>query len=187
MRSCVQKVNRNHVTEKSIFNGLVVWNQGNEEARQNDFPELFEELIQLNKMSAEVLEETVLKVDLVTKSCECLHLITKSACKRSKSDSLVNIVSFGGTDSQGKCIEVYNDSNKPSTNYPDLPQHVSFHCSLLSNNFVYCVGGSINNDNEKLIAQSNVWRLNLDDPDLEWEKVAPLKQRRCLMGGAVFH
>ena len=102
LRCCIEKLERKHVTEHSIFNGLVVWCEVNEEARKNDFPELFEQLIQLDRMSVEILNDAVLEVDLVKKSCQCLHVVTKSLCQRNKSFDQTRIVSFGGISCQGK-------------------------------------------------------------------------------------
>ena len=187
LRSCIAKLDRNHTTDSSIFNGLIIWSQADEEVRKTDFPELFRELIQLDKMSVEVLEKTVLKVDLVSKSYQCLNLVTKSVFQRDRRVGLTKILSFGGTNFQGKCTEVYNGGNKPSKKYPNLPKHLDAHCLLPCNNFVYCIGGSIENVEGKSVPQNKVWRLNLDDQVLKWKRVTRLKQKRFAMGGAVFH
>ena len=187
VRSCIKKLNRRYATEESIFNGLVVWSLGNEYGGKNDFPDLFEQLIRLDGMSLEVLEETVLKEDLVKRSSQCLNVVTKSLCHRSKGFGSNTLISLGGRKAQGKCFEVYNCSNKPSKEYSDLPHPLYGHCSLPSKNFVYCIGGLVDSDNGNLTVQINVWRFNINDKNSKWEKVAPLKQKRCLMGGAVFH
>ena len=154
--ACIEKLNRNHATEVSIFNGLVVWSKVDDLTRKNNFPELFKYLIKLGAMPVEILDQTVLKEDLVTENKDCWKLVTKDLCQRYKSFSATNIVSFGGTKSLRKSIKLYNCSNKPSKEYPDLPSPMNAHCSLLSNNFVYCIGGSIGNDDGQSFAQSKV-------------------------------
>ena len=59
VRCCIEKLNRYHAREDSIFNGLVVWIHADDKSRENDFPELFEQLIDLDAMPSEILEETV--------------------------------------------------------------------------------------------------------------------------------
>ena len=50
--SIIQKLKLNHVTEESIFSGLIVWIQVDNSGRKNDFPAMFKELIELHEMPA---------------------------------------------------------------------------------------------------------------------------------------
>ena len=183
---CMDKLDRNFATEKSIFNGLVVWCKVDESTREHKFPGLFEQLIQLNAMPEDVIENIVLKETLVTENKPCLKVLTKNFWQRSKSLGSTNIISLGGRYANGKCIEVKSSTTKIQKHYPDLPSNLDCHCSLKTNNLIYCIGDCTEDDNDKLIVCKNVWRMNMIDPTLEWKEVAPLKQKRYAMGGAVF-
>ena len=186
LRCCIEKVNRNHVREILIFNGLVAWSYVDNEARKNDFPELFEQMVQLDGLSVAVLEKTVFKEDLVKRNNQCLNLVTKSLCQRNKSSDATKIVSLGGIGCQGKCFEVYSCTSEPLKSYSDLPIHLDCHCSLKASNYIYCIGGRTEDDNGKSTSYKNVWKMNMNDATVEWQEVTSLNQKRCLMGGAVF-
>ena len=91
----------------------------------------------------EVLEESILIVDLVAKTYQCLNLMTKCAFQQSRRVGSTKMFSFKGTFCQRKYIKVNECNNTLSKKYFDLPQHLDEHCLLLSNNFVYRIGGCI--------------------------------------------
>ena len=185
--ACMKKLERSHIKEESIFNGLVNWCKVDDPSRKNDFPELFEQLIDLYAIPVEIIEEIVLKEDLVTENKQCLNVLTKSFCQRNKRFGKTKIVSFGGMKAQGKCIEVYNSSNQLPKHYPDLPIWLYGHCSLMTSNHAYCIGGSIDDENSKMPACKNVWQMNINDSVLKWKEVAPLsRQFFSPLAGAVF-
>ena len=124
---------------------------------------------------------------MVTENNRCLKILTKSFWQRSKSFDSTKIVSFGGLKAKGKGIEVYSSSNQPPKYYPDLPIWLYGHCSLMTNNHVYCIGGSTDDENGKMTACKKVWQMNINDPTLEWKEVAPLSHRfYSPLDGAVF-
>ena len=182
----IENIDRSHVMEESIFKGLIIWCQVDNLSRKIDFPELFVKLIKLDAMEGENLEETVLKEDLVIENKYCLKVLAQSVCQQRKNFGATKIVSFGGRDVNGKCIEIYRCANKSSQQYPDLPIRLYGHCALMSNNYIYCIGGSANYRNGKPIGSKNVWRMNINDPAFEWKEVAPLSEERFLMGGTLF-
>ena len=49
--SLISKINRKQTNEKSIFNGIVTWCRYDEEARKEEFPMLYENLINLDLIS----------------------------------------------------------------------------------------------------------------------------------------
>ena len=159
LRRCIETLDRSHVKQDSIFNGLVNWCQNDETARKNDFSKLFDELVKVDAMSVEILEETVAKEDLVIKDVECLKVVASCLFQRMKE---TQIISVGGNNVKGKCLEVYSCTNKLPTEYPDLPIHLSSHCALMTNNCVYVVGGCTEED-DKLIVCNRVWQLNVND------------------------
>ena len=186
VRSCIEKLNRNHATEISIFNGLVSWCQIDMESRKNDFFKLFEDFVKLDSISVHDLEETVLKESLVTENIQCWKLVTKSVCQRSKDFDTMKIVSFGGRKAEGKCTEIYNCTNKPPKLYPDLPKHLFGHCTLLMNDCIFCFGGASFNDKNQTLFYNKVWKMNMNEQVLKWKEIAPLNQCRTFFSCAVF-
>ena len=183
---CIKKLNRCHVTEDLIFNGLVAWSQFDDLSRKDDFPELFEQLIQLDRMPVEAVEKFVLKEELVTDHNQCLKVLTRNFWERSKIIGTTKVISLGGKDAKGKCIQVHGCISKPPKQYPDIPIHLLCHCSLMTDERIYCIGGCTKDNTGKTTAVNNVWQMNMNDSTLKWKEVAPLRQKRYVMGGAVF-
>ena len=185
--SLISKINRKQTKEESIFNGIVTWCRYDEEARKEEFPMLFEDLINLDLISAEYLEDIVLKEEMVSGSIHCLKRMTYNFCQEKKSRRKTKILSLGGAKSLRSCIEVYSLSNKPRKNLPELPIELYCHSSLKLGNYVYLIGGkskSDENKNEKVL--QTVWRLDANDKMPNWKKIVCLKAKRFLMGSAVF-
>ena len=166
---------------------MVNWCKVDDLSRKNDFPDLFEDLIQLVAIPLEKLEKTVLEEDLVTENKKCWKLVTKNVFQRSKSDGPTKIISFGGGGAQGKCFEVYNCTSKPFQNFPDLPVCLHGHCILLINHEVFCVGGTFVDDNTRSVVCDSNWKMDMNEKPLEWKEIASLNWKRFVMGGAVFH
>ena len=83
--ACIKLLNRNQAREDSIFIGLVNRCKVDDTNRENEFPELFENLIKLAAIPREKLEETVFEEDLVTESKRCWSLQTKMFFSKVKS------------------------------------------------------------------------------------------------------
>ena len=81
---------------------MIVWIQADEPSRQNDFPPMFKELIQLDGMPVKVLKETVLKEYVVGESKQCLKVVTDFFCQQSKGLIHTKIISLGGNNADGK-------------------------------------------------------------------------------------
>ena len=138
-------------------------------------------------MPSEILGEIVMKNDLVAENKQCLKILTTSFWQRSKSFDSAKIVSFGGMKAQTKCIEVYNSSNQPPKHHPNLPIWLYGHCSLMTNNHIYCIRGCTDDENDNMTACKKVWRININDPTWEWKEVAPLNHQFYFqLAGAVF-
>ena len=181
----VSKSNRSHAKVESIFKGLVTWCQQDKETRQILFVLLFEELIDLDRISTECLEKVILKEKLVAENNYCLKLVIDYVVQRCKNFGLARIIGLGGMESRSRCVEVCNTSANPSPKFPDLPIALYAHCSLRLRNFVYLIGGSIQKPGKE-VALQNVWLVNTNDHVLKWKKVASLNKKREFMGGAVF-
>ena len=185
--SLISKINTKQTNKKSIFNGIVTWCRYDEEARKEEFPMLFEDLINLDTISAEFLEDIVLKEEMVSGSIHCLKRMTYKLFQEKKCREETKIISLGGTKSLRSCIEVFSCSNKPSKNLPELPIELSCHCSLKLGNYVYLIGGiTTSNDCENEKVLQTVWRLDTNDKMPTWKKIVCLKVKRFLMGSAVF-
>ena len=183
----ISKSNRNQIEEVSLFKGLVTWCRHNEASRKDDFLAMYEDLIDLAKISTAKLEEIVLKEKLISENhYHCLKVVKNILFQERKSDSETKVISLGGNRAPRKSIEVFNLSIKSQQKFPDMPLGFTSHCTVKSDIFVYLVGGSAHGeDGNKLLFQS-VWCLNITDQEPKWKKVAPLNQKRHVMGGALF-
>ena len=183
----ISNTNRNQVKEVLIFKSLVTWCRHDEAARKDDFLVMHEELIDLARISKNELEEIVLKEKLISENhYHCLKVVENILAQERKSYSETKVVSLGGYATLLKSIEVLNLPNKSQQTFPDMPMGLIAHCSLKSGNFVYLIGGGTPAEDGKKIISQNVWCLNTTDEELIWKEVAPMNQKRYIMGGAVF-
>ena len=186
MHDLVLFFSKTDVKEESIFNGIVIWCRHNEKAHE-EFPTLFEKLIDLGRIAVDFLEEIVLKDEMVNESTHCLTLVTNHLCQERKFQSETKIISLGGTKSLRSCIEVFNRSNKPHNFFLELPIELSGHCSIKLGNYVYLVGGKSSlGDDANTKALQTVWRLNINDEVLKWQEINHLNEKRYFFGGTVF-
>ena len=184
----ISKINHYEVKEISLFQSLVTWCRHDMEARKNVFPTLFEEFINLDKMSTYSLQEVVLKEELISKNdCRCcLKVLTNHLCQKVISQGETKIVSLGGSNTLCKCFEVLSFSIKSQLHFPDLPMKVASHCSVKFGINIYLIGGCTFEENTKKVILPNVWYLNAKDHVLKWKKTVSLNQKRYIMGSAVF-
>ena len=186
--SCISKLDRSHVKESSIFKAIVAWCNHVKEARQPKFSELFK-MVQLQKVSIDYLEEVILEEDLVTKSADCykiaLSTFRKLVKEQNAKPQASKLLCVGGEDRDTEVTLVYDLSSKTSVNYPDLPEKLQGHCSLLLNDYIYCIGGDFEN-RLMLSGTDRVWRVNSRKQTSRWERVASMNTKRCVMGAAVY-
>ena len=138
----VSKINRHQIKEESIFYGITTWCRINEVARKEEFPLLFEELIDLYKISVTNLENILLNEEYVAKSTHCLKLMTNHLCQRRANLDKTKVISLGGALSLRNCIEIYSASAKSHKKFTDLPLDICGHCYLSTSDFVYLIGGN---------------------------------------------
>ena len=183
----ISNSNRNHIKEVLIFEGLITWCRHDEVARKDDFLAMYEELVDLDKISSNELEEIVLKEKLISENhYHRLKVVENILAQERKLYCKTKVVSLGGQKTQHRSIEVLNLTNKSQQTFPDMPMSLTSHCSLKSGNFVCLIGGGTPAKDGKKIISQNVWCLKITDQDLEWKEVAPMNQKRYVMGGAVF-
>ena len=161
----------------SLFQGLALCCQYDVEISKGEFPTLFEELIDLDKMSTNDLGVIVLKEDLLSQNnYYCLKVVRNYLCQQNKCLDETRIVSLGDSEAHRKCIEVYNRSNKPQRKFPELPVNVINHCSLKMGDYIYLIGGESSCDGgENVAVLPSVWRFKVNDKLLKWKRMNNLK------------
>ena len=184
---CMTRLNRNVVSETTLFDAIIVWTKYDEENRRKDFSDLFK-LLKLDKFSHDFLMNVVSKEKFVLDSSDCLHLVLNVLPKvlelRPRNEFESSILSIGGCLSSSKVFEVFKLHDEPEKQYPDLPMPLYGHCSIKMDNFIYCLGGVIRiGDNWNIT--NKAWRLNLDSDHLKWEEIAAMTEKRRSMRAAV--
>ena len=91
------------------------------------------------------------------------------------------ILSVGGYYARTSVKTVFSLNNEPIVVYPDLPIPLDYHCTLKVDNFVYCIGGRVTNESNR------VFNLNLNETEMEWNKMAEMNNKRFIHGAAVFN
>ena len=71
-------------------------------------------------------------------------------------------------------------------NFPNLPQKLHVHCALHASNYIYVIGGRVEHEDE-FSSTDDVWRLNLQSRDLNWEKISSMNEKRHVMGAAIHY
>ena len=180
--------------------------------RKNDFPVLFLSL-NLNEIPVQFLEKVVAKDPMVQKSHMCLNAvmctfkklevsqssnsnptseIKPSDSKDHKSPQDLNLsncvpqnqskmLRIGG---MGKKVSEIFSVSKTKTKFSGLPNDLSGHCAVVLHDYVYCIGGNEGNWSRK--ASDEVFRMNLKETNLIWEKVESMSEKRYSFGAAIF-
>ena len=173
--------NLNNTEQALIYQAVRKWVKHDSERRRKDFPSLFQ-LIDLDGLTLDCLEN-VATDELVKRNNDCLNAVVSLLLKKLKQPSMSKVCSKilrlgGGGDYGRKVIEVFNVDCISGTVYPELPVEMCNHCVLYFNNAVYCIGG--------WNSLTNVYRLNLDSPTLEWKEICSTNRIRINHGAAVF-
>ena len=179
----IGKLDRSKVQETSLFKAIVNWIQHHDD-RKNEFPKLFR-TVDIFKLPSEFVTDEVSEHPLVKSSNECLKAVNKyltiESEKRRKKNKSSKILCIGGA-GRKSVVEVYDNAEQPPIAFPDLPCITSDHCCLNIDKYIYCIGGSI--DNNLFKATNQVYRMNLNDPVLLWEEMAPMIEGRFDFGAA---
>jgi len=178
-------LSRNVVQERSLYTAIINWIKYDQN-RKNEFSSLFL-ILDLKKLSHDFIAGTVVKEPLVKMNNDCLNAVVsylvRNTCCTNEEKIASKILCIGGKGSKS-VAEVYNLSGESiNKHYPDLPDALSYHCTLKVDNTIYCIGGAIEGDYEE---STNIYRLNLKDAKLRWQKVASLAEKRSYFGAAVF-
>ena len=158
--------NLSNAEQASIYKAIRIWVEHDSDHRNKNFPCLFK-LIDLDGLTLDCLEK-VAGDELVKRSKDCINAVVSLLLKKLKqppmSQAGSKILCLGGNDDCGrKVIEVFNVDGISRTVYPELPVKMFNHCALHLNNAVYCIDGRN--------SLTNVYRLNLNSPTLEWKEM----------------
>ena len=182
LTSFLTNLNKNQVNQKLLLLSIIFWINHDQELRIKNFTSLFK-LIDLSIISCEFLSKVLSAYPFVTDNRDCLNsFISTLAKKLNEQTDCSKILSIGGKKQSNKVIEVHNIFGR--RNYPKLPVNLSRHRVEKVNNFLYCIGGIM--DNLDTNATASVYRMNLNFPDLKWEEVAPMIEKRCYHGSCAF-
>ena len=173
--------NLNNAEQASMYKAVRKWVEHDSEHRSKDFPSLFR-LIDLDGLTLNYLENVVAADELVKRNYDCINAVVNLLFKKLKQPSMgevcCKILCLGGGDCGRRVIEVFNVDCISAAVYPKLPVAMFKHCVLYFNNAVYCVGG--------WNSLTNVYRLNLNSPALEWKEMCSMNKKRRYHGAAVF-
>ena len=186
--SCFSYIKRNKVEEKAVYDAIINWVKHDEERRAEDLTELFRAL-KLEELPLDFLTNVVSKEPIVQKNVVALNMVMNrmsEILKESKRrDGGCKIISTGGYKTALMCAEVYNMFNERPVAYPILPRKVKNHCTVMSDKVIYLIGGEVFEGNSVSIS-NQLWHLKLKSPNLKWEPLPPMKERRRGMSAAVF-
>ena len=187
LTTCISKLDRSQVKESSVFEAIAAWCNYDEEAREKDFSGLFQ-MVRLRKVPIDYLEEVILEKELVTNAADChktaLSAFRKLVKEQNAKPQASKLLCFGGEGSENKVTVVYDLNSETSVNYSDLPEKLLGHCSLLLNDYIYCIGGYKNNRTHS-ISTDSVSRLNSKKQTSDWEQLAPMYKKRRFFAAAV--
>ena len=90
----------------------------------------------------------------------------------------IMLVSFRGIETLNKELQIKITKKERKMNLSALPISLSSHCSLLLDELIYCIGGRIENNENKVEISDTVWQLSSKEPDLKWNEVSSMDGRR---------
>ena len=191
--ACLSKLKQQYQTQSSsIYWSFITWVKHDKEERQHKFARLFEELVDLKRLSIDFIENVLLRENLITLNSKCYNQVLSALpVLRAKGDLFSKsnpskIISLGGYRTRQKVLEVFH-LHKPQTllTYPDLPSKIHSHCALKIKDSVLCIGGETSQSIAPNKPTNAVWQLNLNDPELRWKKVDSITEKRSQMAATV--
>ena len=158
---------------------LLSWAKQDEKTRKRHLQSRLFKFVNVDKLSY-CLVKNLLNESLICDISEYFDLLnTKMKVLKNRE---TKIFSVGGKYTGASVKAVFSLNRTTNIGYPDLPIRLDFHRTLKINNFVYCIGGRIN----KSSASNQVLRLNLNEVDMNWNKITEMNDKRCSHGAAVF-
>ena len=188
-------LDRKMCEEETVYNAFTAWIKSNEENRKKYLHEFFQVFLDLNKLSTDFIKNVILEEELlyhdsnvVNRVITYLNLKIEENLTNKKQSKVVNT---GGSETPKKIKDVCNAFGGILISYTDFPKDLLFHCSLMLNDHVYCIGGEpslfdAGDDDDQLNASKLVHKMNIRCQGSVWEPVASLRQERKQMGATVY-
>ena len=183
----ISSLNRNIVSETSIYHAILNW-INYKEGRRRDFAALFN-LVNLNELSSKFLEEVVSKEDLVKANLSCTNAVLQviSSCLQEVrlTKNCTSVVCIGGFWTDEEVMEVFNCFGEAAKLYPKVPKGSCISCSAKLDDCFYAIGGNpatmgINS------ASNTMFKLKINQKLLKWVPAASMQEQRTAFASAVF-
>ena len=171
---------RFYVNDQVLCRSLLSWTKQDEETRKRHFHSRLFKFVNVDKLSY-CLVRDLLNESLICNISEYFDLLNTRMELLKKEET--KILSIGGYQAKTNVKVVFTLDDKTNVVYPDLSISLRFHRTLKVNNFVFCIGGITKN----LSKSCRVFRLNLNEPDMEWNEMAQMTCKRFDHGAAVFN
>jgi len=178
LETLIAKLDRNIVEETTLYKAILNWTQA-DNSRTPEFVSFFSNF-NLYNFPYKFVENEIAKEPLVLSNRNCNSAV--AVYLKTQATHHSKILLIGGSDSKS-VKEVYTLSKSSVTTYPDLLCNLSRHCSLKVDNFVYCLGGSVDGP---LNPTNKVYRMDLNEMNLQWIEITPMKVERCDFAATVF-
>ena len=169
-----------YVNDEVLCRSLLSWTKQDEETRKRHLQERLFKFVKVDQLSYWLLND-LLKESLICSISEYFDSINTRI--KSIESKETNLLSTGGYNTETSVRIIYSLNDEINLVYPDLPIPLDFHRTLRVNNFVYCIGGRT----QSILESNKVFRLNLDEVDMEWNEMAEMIKKRYDHGAAVFN
>ena len=188
LHGCLLRSTEASIPASIVYEAAVSWTKYDVESRSKCFHELLN-LIDFEQLSLDFMQRFVASEELVQNDLTCMKFVFKylrSAYDKHKEENVSALISIGGHPTPKTVLEIDIGYNKKSSKLPDLPIPLSGHITLLLDDRIYCVGGRIENNDDKIKISDKVWEMSLNEPDSKWNEVVSMNNERHVMGAAIF-
>ena len=185
---CLLRSTEASISASIVYEAAVSWTKYDVKSRSKCFHELLN-LIDFEQLSLDFMQRSVASEELVQNNLTCMKFVfkyLKSAYEKHKEENVSALISFGGWFTPKTVFEIDIGYNKKSSELPNLPIPLSGQITLLLDDRIYCVGGAIESNDNKYEINDKVWEMSLNEPDLKWNEVASMNDKREVMGAAIF-
>ena len=186
----MKNLDRTKVIELEVYEAVMSWILHDEDNRKSELYEMFV-LVNLEKLPIEFLEDVVACDQLISSNLDCLKATTVTISQQFKQMRFqangTKLLRVGGIDENENCTKVEEVYSLSIKNYPNLPYYV-IGCSVLKiQDYIYCIGGNIDETDRKFAPTNKVIRMNVKAKQSKWEDAPPMTEPRYMFGAAEFH
>ena len=193
LKSCLLKLKQNYADHSAIYLSIINWTKCDMISRMINFPDLLH-FVDFSKLSSDFLTEIVCNEDLIFYNDTCSNLVIDAVSKDPgkkqlilKKDARAKLVNFGGRDTSKMIFEIPIYCANCKTSFPEMPLRLFGHNVVKLNDFVYCVGGEIDTNDQNYDINEKMWRMGLKEDDLKWENRASMHVKRDSFGCAILN